>query len=341
MDRVGAAIIDFTEAAYDLELDDEAWLPSVLKRGLPVLDQGLGVICMDYGLPPDGAAVELRGVHVGSGPPDFAERHLRALQSTPPEVLREQFRPGGAGTASAECGDDPGQLTHYTSHVNHCKDLLYITAADHKGVGVAIVAPLPEVTSLTPHESERWQMLAAHLEAGHRLRRGLAGKDAGDEPGTELPHHAEAIFDANSFRITDAVGVARESAATKKLREAAIAVDRARGKLRKSNPEKALEIWKALVRGRWSTVDWFDSDGRRFVLAIPNSPDVMDPRGLSERERQVVQYAAFGQTNKMIAYRLGLSRSRISLLLRTAMRKLGAKTRAQLVQRVQTLDAFE
>jgi DNA-binding CsgD family transcriptional regulator len=76
-------------------------------------------------------------------------------------------------------------------------------------------------------------------------------------------------------------------------------------------------------------------------LAIPNSPDVTDPRGLSERERQVVRYAAFGQTNKMIAYRLGLSRSRISLLLRSAMRKLGAKTRAQLVQMVQTLDALE
>jgi len=94
------------------------------------------------------------------------------------------------------------------------------------------------------------------------------------------------------------------------------------------------------VRGRWSTVDWFDTDGRRFVLAIPNSPDVTDPRGLTEREGQVVSYAAFGQTNKMIAYRLGLSKSRISLLLRSAMRKMGAKTRAHLVQRVREFDGL-
>jgi DNA-binding CsgD family transcriptional regulator len=340
MDRVGSAIIDFTEAAYDLELSDEAWLPTVLRRGLPVLDQGLGVACMDYARPPDGGPVELRGVHVGSGPADFPERHLRALETTPPDVLREQVRPGGAGTASSECGDDPQQLAHYTSHVSYCKDLLYITAVDQQGAGVAVVAPLAEVTTLGPHESERWQMLAAHLEAGHRLRRGLARKDAGDEPGTELPHHAEAIFDAGSFRISDAVGTAKARTATAKLREAAIAVDRARGQMRSADPDRAIEIWKALVRGRWSTVDWFDTDGRRFILAIPNSPEVIDPRGLTERERQVVSYAAFGQTNKIIAYRLGLSRSRVSLLLRRAMRKLGTRTRAQLVQRIREFDAL-
>jgi len=41
-----------------------------------------------------------------------------------------------------------------------------------------------------------------------------------------------------------------------------------------------------------------------------------------------------GQTNKMIGYRLGLSRSRVSLLLRSAMRKLGVRTRAQLVSKL-------
>ena len=341
LDRVGSAIIDFTEAAYDLELGDEDWLPTVLARGLPVLDQGLGVACMDYDLPPGGGPVELRGIHIGSGPKDFAERHLRALETTPPEVLRQQVRPGGAGTASGTCGDDPSQLAHYTSHVDYCKDLLFITAVDGRGVGAAVVAPLPEVTSLSPQEAQRWQMLGAHLEAGHRLRRGLAGREAANEPSaSSLPHHAEAIFDPNSFRITDAVGSAKGGTATNRLREAAIAVDRARGSMRKSDPEKALQIWKALVRGRWSTVDWFDTDGRRFVLAIPNSPDVTDPRGLTEREGQVVSYAAFGQTNKMIAYRLGLSKSRISLLLRSAMRKMGAKTRAHLVQRVREFDGL-
>lgn len=333
MDDVGSAIIDFTEAAYDLELEETDWLPRVLERGLPVLDRGLGVACMEYRRPLDGGPVQLHRVHVASGREDFIDRHLRALETTPPDVLHRQVCPG-ANTVSAVSGCHPGELEHYTSHVDYCKDLLYITAVDCRGVGVAVLAPLAERTTLSSQESGRWQMLAAHLEAGHRLRQGLSAGGDAEEPCPDLPHDAEAIFDANSFRITDAIGVAKERTATRKLREAAIAVDRARGALRNSDPEKALEIWKALVEGRWSTVDWFDTDGRRFILAIPNSPHISDPRGLTERERQVVAYAALGQTNKMIGYRLGLSKSRVSLLLRTAMRKLGTRTRAQLIGKV-------
>ena len=341
VDRIGSSIIDFTEAAYDLELSDEDWLPTILRRGLPVLDQGLGVAGMRYGRPPEGGPFQLLDIHVASGRADFAERHARALATTPPEALRQQVRSGGAGTASMDSQGDLEQLAHYTSHVDYCKDLLYMTAVDSQGAGVAVVAPLGEVTTLTEHECERWQMLAAHIDAGHRLRQGLASEGDRDEPQTDLPHGAEAIIDASGFRITDASGQAQERTATKKLRDAAVAVDRARGRMRDADPEKALRIWKALVRGRWSMVDWFDSDGRRFVLALPNAPQVCDPRGLTERESQVVAYAALGQANKMIAYRLGLSKSRVSMILRSAMRKLGVRTRSQLVIKMRDFQALD
>jgi DNA-binding CsgD family transcriptional regulator len=331
MDRIGSAIIDFTEAAYDLQLSDEEWLPTILKRGLPVLEQGLGVAGMRYGRPPEEGSFQLLDIHVASGPQDFAERHAAALATTPPDVLRKQVRPGCAGTASMDSKGDLEQLAHYTSHVDYCKDLLYITAVDCKGSGVAVVAPLAEITTLSGHDLQRWQMLAAHVDAGHRLRHGLADKENGDQPCTGLPHDAEAIFDANNLRMTDAVGRAQERMVSRKLREAAVTVDRARGKMRDTDPDRALQIWKAMVRGRWSMIDWFDSDDRRFVLALPNAPRINDPRGLTERESQVVAYAVLGQTNKMIAYRLGLSKSRVSLLLRRAMRKLNVRTRAQLV----------
>ncbi|MBW2159001.1 MAG: hypothetical protein JRH14_03405 [Deltaproteobacteria bacterium] len=142
MDRIGSAIIDFTEAAYNLEFSDEEWLPAILKRGLPVLEHGLGVAGMRYGRPPEGGPFQLLDVHVASGREDFAERHAAALATTPPEVLREQVRPGMAGTASMDAQGHPEQLAHYTSHVDYCKDLLYTTAVDSKGSGVAIVAPL-------------------------------------------------------------------------------------------------------------------------------------------------------------------------------------------------------
>lgn len=338
MERVGSAIIDFTEAAYDLEVADEDWLPNMLKRGLPVLERGLGVAGYEYARPPETGDVTHLDVHVASGRKDFAERHLRAFSATDPKLLRRMLRPG-ATTGSQFSKDRPEELAHYISHVDYCKDVLFLTAVDPRGVGVAVVAPLPEVTTLSPQDAQRWQMLAAHVEAGHRLRQGLSAVEDGEQPCPDLPHDAEAIFDAGSFRLTEAVGPAKERTAVTKLRNAAVTVDRARGKMRNSDPEKALQIWKALVRGRWSMVDWFDTDGRRFVLALPNAPDVSDPRGLSEREGQVVAYAVLGQTNKMIAYRLGLSRSRVSMLLRAAMRKLDVQTRTQLVLKMRDFRA--
>lgn len=341
VDRVGSAIIDLTEAAYDLELSDDEWLPTVLERGLPALDQGLGVAGYEYGRPPAGGEVRLLGIHVASGPADFAERHMRALSTTNPEVLRRQLCPGSATTGSEYSKDRPEELAHYVSHVDYCKDVLFLTAVDCKGAGVAIAAPLEEVTTLSRQEAQRWQMLAAHVEAGHRLRRGLAGGDADQASTAELPHGAEAILDASSFRIADALGKAQERTNTQKLRDAAVTVDRARGTMRKTDPDNALKTWKALVRGRWSMVDWFDTDGRRFVLAIPNSPDVTDPRGLSERESQVVAHTVLGHTNKIIAYRLGLSTSRVSTVLHSAMRKLGFRTRTELVKQMRGFQTLQ
>ncbi len=337
VDHVDSAIIDFTEAAYDLDVSDEEWLPRLLERGLPVLERGLGVAGYEYGLPPDGANAEFLNLHVASGPKDFSDRHMRALSTTDPEVLKEHLRPGYAmtGSEAVQLSGRPQDLAHYISHVDYCKDVLYLTAVDRRGAGVAIVSPLAEVTSLSRQEAERWQMLAAHVETGHRLRRGLAADNAkGPESNTHtnLPHDAEAVFDATSFRVTDAVGPAQQSAITQTLREAALRVDKARGPMRKEDPDMALETWRALVRGRWSLVDWFDSDGRRFILAIPNAPDVTDPRGLTRRESQIVAYASQGHTNKIIAYRLGLSTSRVSTVLRSVMRKLQCRTRSQLVK---------
>ena len=343
MDPVGSAIIDFTEAAYDLAISNEEWLPELLRRGLPVLDQGLGVAGYEYGRPPGQGDVQIMGLHVASGPEDFAERHLRALSTTEPDVLREQLRPIAATTGSeyAKVTNRPQDLEHYVSHVNYGKDVLFLTAVDLNGAGVAIVAPLAEITALSRQDSERWQMLTAHVETGHRLRRALSKPATAKQESTELPLAAEAIFDARSFRLTDAVGPAQQSGATRKLRDAAIHVDRARGKLRRDDPDEALQIWKAMVRGRWSMVDWFDSDERRYVLAVPNPPAVTDPRGLTERENQVVGAAVLGHSNKMIAYRLGLSTSRVSTLLRSAMRKLGFRTRTQLVSHMSDFQALD
>jgi len=338
VDPTGSALIDFTEAAYDLKLEPDEWLRKLLDAGAPVIDHGLGLFAVTCMRPPQGASFTIDQLHARSAPDDLAERVMRLQSEIPPDLLWLLSRPAMPKTLSEAAEDDLEALNLILRHFDFAKDGLGMSAFDPNGRGVYLIAPLPKVTTLTEKARERWQMLAAHFGAGYRLRRAL--RKGGPEAATDLPLGAEAVIDPTSFRVTDAQGQAKSGDALEALREAALQVDRARGRMRESDPEQALELWKALVRGRWSTVDWFDSDGRRFVLGLPNAPNVTDPRGLTDREMQVVAYVLSGQTNKLIAYNLGLSKGRVSTLLRSAMRKNGVQTRSQLISRLHDFGAI-
>lgn len=317
------------EAAYDLSLEPHEWLPELIKTGAPAIDHGLGVFAMTGARPPKGGPLRIDRLHAIGAPNDLPERILRVQQEVPSNLLWLLSRPTMPKTLSEAAGENLEAFQMVMRHFDFAKDGLGMSSFDPSGSGVYLIAPLPKVTTLTEKSRERLQMLASHFGAAHRLRRAL--RSAGPAPANGLPHGAEAVIDPTTFRVTDARGQAQSAGALGALREAALKVDRARGKLRESDPEKALALWKALVRGRWSTVDWFDSDGRRYVLGLPNAPDVSDPRGLTEREMQVVAFVLFGQSNKLIAYNLGLSAGRVSTLLRSAMRKISVQTRGQLI----------
>ena len=121
------------------------------------------------------------------------------------------------------------------------------------------------------------------------------------------------------------------------LRAAAREIDHTPRILRHADAERALGLWEGLLRGRWTLVDWFDADGRRFIIARQNPPHQGYPRGLTKREREVALSAALGESSKATGYHLGISPSRVSALLKAAMRKLGVRTKAQLVVMVRVL----
>ncbi len=325
-----------TEASYDLGVDDADWFRSVMEVGLPLVDHGLGVAGLAGVKPPTPGPVQVTEMHVVSGPPDFPMRHMAAMSEFPPEQLHEETVHGNVSTMSEQTAANPWMLEVWTKHVDYAKDGLGITAMDPDGHGLHIMAPLPEVTALSPSTRTRWEMLTAHLCAGYRLRRGMRERSS-ESSQDGLPLGADAVIDPKCFEVSEAVGDAAEATHIEALRSGAIAIDRARGRLRKDDPTEALETWVALVDGRWSVVDWFDTDERRYVLAIPNAPHVSDPRGLTTRERQVVTYAALGDNHKLIAYRLGLSRSTVTKALNSAMRKLGVSTQAALVEKFRGL----
>ncbi len=341
MDTVTSHAISLIEANYDLESEHSQWLDNLVEVGATTFDQGLGFSLDEYEVVPrnGGADVHVRDLRALGLPADYSDRYRETLSLLPPEMVADTHPPGYAGTWTEISKDYPEQSQAVLDAFGY-SDMLGILAADPNGVGIRIVAPLPEVTRIAARSRVRWKMLGAHMASAYRLRQALREASAIELGKNGHADRAEAILDADGFRIVHAKGAGQEPSAAEVLRRAARRVDRARSKLKKEDPEKALQTWHALVFGRWSLVDWFDTDDRRFVLAIPNPPDVWDPRGLSEQESQVATYAALGESNKLIAYRIGLSQSRVSTLLRSAMQKLGVRNRVQLAKRLPPMAAL-
>jgi DNA-binding CsgD family transcriptional regulator len=345
MEPSQAIAIDLVEAAYDLEVAPADWLPNLLEVGESMLDLG----CGHYGAICAGASASgvpiFTQLHAGARAEELPLKVMRAAREAGPDVVGafSQAVTGHVAVLSELKDRYPRAYEVLTRSVG-CKDMLSLVATDPDAHGVNITIPSPELIRLTRRQREYWQMIGVHLTAGHRLRRGLSEQgDVAGRPLTEMPLCAEALLDPKRFLVTHATGGAQDAEASETIREAARFVDKARGSLRKSDPEEALRLWEGLVRGRWSLVDWFDTDGRRFVLAKPNVPNIGDPRGLTEREAQVATYAAHGESGKLIGYRLGLSNATISKALDSAMHKLAVKTQAQLVEKMRGLpdaDAF-
>ncbi len=338
MKRPAEAAITMTEAAYNLQIGDDDWFPHLIDATVPLIDHGLGVAGLIGTIPPDAPLVPEK-MHVATGPADFPLRLMRAMSELPQESTRPQIH-SGIGVLSEVNADEPRFLEAWRHHIDYAEDGIGLTGLDPNGRCVHIIAPVPKTMTLSRAERDRWLMLAAHLSAGLRLRGAVSdASSASPKEAESLPCGADAVLDANTFGVTDATQDTQVPESLQAVRDAAIRMDRARGRLRRDDPQEALEIWWALLQGRWSMVEWFDTDRRRYILAVPNAPRVLDPRGLTKRESQVVAHAAMGETNKLIAYRLGISGSRISSALRSAMRKLDVKTQPQLVQKLHALQA--
>jgi DNA-binding CsgD family transcriptional regulator len=177
----------------------------------------------------------------------------------------------------------------------------------------------------------RWDRIAAHLAAGVRLRRRSLPAPAGPTALRLRVEGVDALLTSDG-RIAHAVGSAREAATREQLRAAAVAVDRARSALRRKDPDSAVALWKALVDGRWSLVDRFDTDGRRFLVAQRNEIPTPKRRGLRQREAAVLALRAQGHSLKLIGYELGVGQSIVARDLALGMKRLGLESIADLVR---------
>lgn len=312
------------EAAYDVTSDDGTWLLEIVRAASPILDSGFGVTGQFWALSPGKATVR-HPVYVGCSPAIF-EAHMNAgakltaaqadalfLIGNPCKVIGNQTRDQFARPYSA-----------YRAHVDP-EAFIHISAADVTRRGCAITAP--RVTDAwSPAVARAFAQVTRHIVAGMRLRGSLRGGATG--PSQHSSSGADAVLDPKGRLLH-----AEPSAAGRREREGLIdAVGRLLDsrRVRRSSPEQAVALWRALVLGRWSLIDHRDRDGKRLLLARRNSPAVHEPGALSEEERRAAALFALLGSNKLVAYELGMAPSTVSEQLKSAARKLGCRDRSEL-----------
>lgn len=219
-----------------------------------------------------------------------------------------------------------GEREHFTLGLD-LTDLHFSMNHHIDGHGATcVVGRLQRVGQLRPADRTMWLRFSAHIKSGLRLRRRLSAQLASS---VAAPSDG-AVLDPMG-RVVHAEGEASREDARHTLGLLTRNVDRARA-ARTGRDAEALAVWEGLVDGRWSLVEQFDSDGRRFMLAHKNPEGVVDPRGLSNLESRIARLAARGFSDKLVAYHLGIAEGTVSSQLARAIRKLGLAGRAELVR---------
>ncbi len=317
--------VGIVEALYALELDEVSWLAHIARAaasGMGVRHRGAYAITYDASdihdcRFPAFAATEEVGAQL--------ERVLRVefpayYQRTPAIVdavlRRVSFAPSRELPVGTRLDEAHAMLAPLGVH-----QILGLNGVNVDGRGAHIGLLLSAHASFA--DVDLLARLSSHLAAASRLRRRLRGGRPLDAADAVIETTGAIVHAARGAKLREA----REalSAATRRL-------ERLRGPVRRRDPEQAARQWKALVQGRWSLVDQFETDGRRYLLAQSNEAPAAAVAFLTDRERQVVALAALGHANKMIAYELGIAISTVGVLLGRAARKFGATKRAALIE---------
>ena len=321
MSRESFDPIAVIESAYRLELPDRAWLAGLVASMSSGCNRGLGVGGGLWERTNDGRLASKADV---DPTPAHAEISRRLYALVPADRAHLYYKHAPMVTLASRMKSDPLAMQGLTVAgqalgVAVC-DLWALTVGDGTRNGILFAAFAGAEQRLSKTEEGRWVRIATHVGAALRLRTYLQSG----------PHRPAAAVLGPGGKILHASGEATEPSAREALRTAVRAIDRARGSLRRRDPDEALAIWRALVAGRWGVVDWVDSDGRRFLVAHDNGIDGRGPRALTGRERDVAEFVVHGRTNSEIAYALGLSVGTVNRLVRGTLRKLGRARRGDL-----------
>lgn len=315
---------DVLEASYRLRGADREWLQGVAVAALharPVKGIGDDVAGFLFEAAPAGTHFRSWGHLILGGPAETVNVLQRFHSSLTPPAIRARYwrRPLLCATLT-----ELGLPSSAEQHSLGVPELLGLQAIDGSGQGLCLLFGLPDQTVVRERTRSHWAAVFQHVRAGMRLRRALASDS--------LWSRVEAVIEPGRAggAVCAAMGTARDRDAQSRLRGVVGAMDRARTREGRKDGEAVLSAWPALVSGRWTLIEHFESDGRRYYLAMRNEPAAASLVALTPREQAVVEQVAQGAANKVIADTLGIGEPSAASYVRRAMSKLRVRSRAEL-----------
>ncbi|MFT3710135.1 MAG: LuxR C-terminal-related transcriptional regulator [Archangium sp.] len=320
-------LLDCLAAGYRLDLDHASYVKQLVDLAVPLLDVGLGVIGYTYDATNPGNPVIDTFVNSDLFDPAWLPPFYESLAKAQVDVPRSDHPTGFQAWGSMRCGqasqiEGMRDILPHFRHIGGSTDSFAVNALDASGRGLWLGAPLPTTKKIPDARVTLFTRFASHLTSAYRIRR---------THGPKPPPRAAVMSPRGKLLHAEGDSIA---GARDELRDATLAFDHARTRKMRDDVELATRTWKPLIESRWALLDEFDTDGKRFVVAVENAPPTRArTKELSERELQVLTAAHFGHSNKVIAYELGLAASTVRVLLHRAAQKLGAKTREQAISR--------
>ncbi|MCC6811157.1 MAG: helix-turn-helix transcriptional regulator [Deltaproteobacteria bacterium] len=316
--------VSVLEACYAVDLAEDArWLQGVVTALRGTIAGAGGIVSYLYASPRGEQLLPSTFVFDGNVGPANETMMRGLLTSLPAALLKKVLDVPFLRGRDVEF---PGHNVVWAGlRLAGIADNLVFNGRDPSGYGCFAGVAVAHRPKVTKRQAQMFAQLAAHMASGYRLRRRLRTADNATDNATE------AIVTPQGL-VTHAESPAQAKTARQALAHAAKSLERARGKLRRDDPERAVDEWRGLIAARWTLIEQFESDGKRFLVAKRNDPPIASIESLTPRELQAVGFASLGHANKLIAYEMGISASTVGVLLGRAAKRIGVRTRHELIQ---------
>ena len=312
-------LLDVVEAAYDLDASPDDWQTAVVEQARRVFPDAIGALGYRYQLSEN--APVLTSPVVGNSEflevPDEGHSQLDVEHIYRAYTVPSHAEPTTIFHADPVTGAVPDVLRTMWSRLG-VSDMfgVYATRATGDSMTIGIAMPVRHGLDVRAHDwrptCRQWTSLARHIENALAVREAFASGGV------------VADFDlhgAGDFRPDVATQRERVLEHAQQLE----AVRTATG----NDDARSPAVWDKLLGGRWSMIRYRRHGGGVRFLAVENPrTDVL--RRLSPLERRVVELAAAGMSNKLIAAEIDLHTSSVANILTRALRKLGIDRRAYL-----------